>query len=1202
LELYFTREYWSSKFWEEHADYRTHLLDLQIAQSSEPAAMIPGSAVPLCAQGDFENGNSLFTVEYSSFSSGSNNCIAANSIGIWSVPSLATLSSHMDLVTAGADPNVPGLSQTHSGNGALRINSTIGISGSNCSGNYGAQVDRARATMVIDASTLQLSFWYAIVMQNPGHTNSNPFVTIRAVNAVTGIMYDALCYDPSQNNMLSTVNICNSSASLWQPWTCGTFNFPTSAIGETIYFDVIVADCGLGGHLAYAYLDDICGSCSATGNDGDITVALDSISQPCFKASFNGTFTLPANQANYTTDISVQLKHNNLNVGPAIIPIIDLVAQTYSFTIPPALYLPNTCYDVVATATFSIGGLPVSITNTEVNPGLDNDFCVPQDTTCCPTVSIKTACDTDLCYANNIYLYVEDQNGNIILSNQNPYTITWKLLPTGPTYTNMSYLPITNITQHWEVTVTDSLGCVAKDTLNVICCEQHTVEIVHVCPLGNSPCDTTFLHPLRVKVDGVLVDLFGYANNAYTYTLKWFELIGTSETQIQVGPMYIGNIRNRSFILELTDQFGCIIRDTINFCCYPETTVTVNACDTYTWATNGTTYVNSGTYMYFDPQDTCVKYKLNLSLGQSTTSSTAVSACDSYFWAVNGNTYTVSGTYTYVTTNSTGCSHTETLNLTINYSTSTSTTQNACNSFTWACNGITYNNSGVYVCTSINSAGCLHTETLNLTIQPTSGTTTTVNACDTYTWVCNANTYTVSGTYTCNTISANGCIETNTLHLTINNSTSNTTAVTACDNYTWAINGFTYTSSGTYTYTSVNTTGCTHVETLVLTITQGQPTNSVHSQCGGSYTWPANGMTYTTSGTYTTGAGCNQQTLTLTILSLPVVTTTAINACLGGAPVILNGTPAGGVWNLPNPYNGNASSFTYLYTHSNGCTGQSTSSISYSIANVTNLIAANVTGISATIQWSAINSIAWYEIRYKQVTSAVWTTVTSNATNKGLANLIPNTTYSIEVRGFCSLATPGPWLGIQFTTNNNCGAPTGLFVNNLSSTTAKLNWAAVAGATYYTVRWKKTTLSIWNSGTTTTTSKNIAGLSTGTYEYSVRTHCGNSVTAFSPNSTFSIGAQAKGQTVEIGLEPNTFTLYPNPAHSLLNIELGTSKVSIVEIKLFDMSGRTVKQVQQPLTYGETLMTLDISDLNNGMYMVQILNEGQLPKILKFNKE
>jgi phospholipase/lecithinase/hemolysin len=77
---------------------------------------------------------------------------------------------------------------------------------------------------------------------------------------------------------------------------------------------------------------------------------------------------------------------------------------------------------------------------------------------------------------------------------------------------------------------------------------------------------------------------------------------------------------------------------------------------------------------------------------------------------------------------------------------------------------------------------------------PFTSDTTVISACDSYTWTLNGQTYSNSGTYT----SVSG-YNTSVLVLTITSSTSNATAVAACDSYTWSVNGQTYTASGSYT-------------------------------------------------------------------------------------------------------------------------------------------------------------------------------------------------------------------------------------------------------------------------------------------------------------------------------------------------------------------------------------------------------------------
>ena len=143
---------------------------------------------------------------------------------------------------------------------------------------------------------------------------------------------------------------------------------------------------------------------------------------------------------------------------------------------------------------------------------------------------------------------------------------------------------------------------------------------------------------------------------------------------------------------------------------------------------------------------------------------------------------------------------------------------------------------------------------INVTITASTSNSTTTSACDSFTWGVNGTTYTSSGTYN----SVTGC-HTETLNLTIITSSSNSTTTSACDTYTWAVNGSTYTSSGIYT----SVTGC-HTETLNLTIVTSTSNATTISACN-SYTWAVNGTTYTMSGTYNFVAGCHTETLNLTI-------------------------------------------------------------------------------------------------------------------------------------------------------------------------------------------------------------------------------------------------------------------------------------------------------------------------------------------------
>lgn len=86
-----------------------------------------------------------------------------------------------------------------------------------------------------------------------------------------------------------------------------------------------------------------------------------------------------------------------------------------------------------------------------------------------------------------------------------------------------------------------------------------------------------------------------------------------------------------------------------------------------------------------------------------------------------------------------------------------------------------------------------------------------------------------------------------------------------------------------------------------------------------------------------------------------------------------------------------------------------------------------------------------------------------------------------------------------------CGtAPTGLNVNSITTTSAKLNWTAVANATSYIVQYKKTSVTTWINAAPPSNSVTISNLTSGVYEFRVRAVCGSSTSPFSLSTNFTI--------------------------------------------------------------------------------------------------
>jgi hypothetical protein len=153
-------------------------------------------------------------------------------------------------------------------------------------------------------------------------------------------------------------------------------------------------------------------------------------------------------------------------------------------------------------------------------------------------------------------------------------------------------------------------------------------------------------------------------------------------------------------------------------------------------------------------------------------------------------------------------------------------TSTGASSQTWYVNGAavantlnysqTFNTSGIYTIRLIGLSGnCTDTFTTQITVNPIRNATQTASSCQQYVWPVNSQTYLQSGNYTHTVTGTNGCDSIISLNLTIIQPTSNTTTLTACNTYTWSVNNQTYTQSGNYSFVN----GC-NTQILNLTIAQ----------------------------------------------------------------------------------------------------------------------------------------------------------------------------------------------------------------------------------------------------------------------------------------------------------------------------------------------------------------------------------------------
>ncbi len=162
----------------------------------------------------------------------------------------------------------------------------------------------------------------------------------------------------------------------------------------------------------------------------------------------------------------------------------------------------------------------------------------------------------------------------------------------------------------------------------------------------------------------------------------------------------------------------------------------------------------------------------------------------------------------------------------------------------------------------------------------------------------------------------------------------------------------------------------------------------------------------------------------------------------------------------------------------------------------------SVSGLSAstaTLSWNSVVGATNYTVEYKTAASTSWISAGStSSTSVALTNLTVNTAYNWHVKTDCSNFTAN---GNFTTTNYTCVKPTNLTVTSITTTSAQLNWTAVAAATSYVVQFRLSITTTWTTaGITTSTNYPLTGLfGSATYKWRVKANCSQYTTV----STFS---------------------------------------------------------------------------------------------------
>lgn len=475
---------------------------------------------------------------------------------------------------------------------------------------------------------------------------------------------------------------------------------------------------------------------------------------------------------------------------------------------------------------------------------------------------------------------------------------------------------------------------------------------------------------------------FVFGGNVYTtagsYTHTFNAVNGCDSTvtlNLTVNPTYSGLTQNNAICNGDFIVFGGVTYTTTGI--YPHTFQSVNGCDSVvtlnltvnpvyaggvqvenicsgqSFTFGGTAYSVTGMYTHtFQSVHGCdstvtldlTVYPVYVGGIQNST------ICQGTSISFGGTVYTTSGIYTHTFTTVHGCDSTVTMNLTVNPNTVNTFTVNACDNYTF--NGNLYVTSGVYTQQYTNVYGCDSTVILNLTISPSyNGGVQNNTICQGSFFTFGGTAYNTTGSYTHTFQSVNGCDSTVTLNLTVNPSYSGgVQTVVLCQGQTITFGGTVYSSTGVHTHTFSTVNGCDSTVTLALTVNPtytGGVQNETICQ-GGSVLF--GGTVYTATGSYPhtfqTQNGCDS-TVTLNLIVNPTYVGTQNSTICQGSNIVFGGTS----------YNA-AGSYTHVFQTVNGCDSTVTMNLSLLPTSATNLTAASC--VSYTLNNQTYNASGVY--------------------------------------------------------------------------------------------------------------------------------------------------------------------------------------------------------------------------------------------------
>ncbi|MBK5285414.1 MAG: PKD domain-containing protein [Bacteroidia bacterium] len=168
-----------------------------------------------------------------------------------SVPTPGIVPRRHTIITApGIDPNTCGglqIMPAFVGNAVCRLGNDM----------TGSQSERLVYPLSVSSNNALFVYRYAVVLQDPGHApGQQPNFGIRVLDQ-SGNIINPLCGQYWVEAGVGIPGFQSCGTVRWKDWTTVGIDL-TAYIGQNVQIEFTTADCGLGAHFGYAYLDCWC--------------------------------------------------------------------------------------------------------------------------------------------------------------------------------------------------------------------------------------------------------------------------------------------------------------------------------------------------------------------------------------------------------------------------------------------------------------------------------------------------------------------------------------------------------------------------------------------------------------------------------------------------------------------------------------------------------------------------------------------------------------------------------------------------------------------------------------------------------------------------------------------------------------------------------------------------------------------------------